>query len=221
MKKIGLLFGALLVATLAHAGIIYSNTTTDTGNSEFYATGPYTELGDQITFDPGQTERRIDSASTQFYNSGPSGTFNATLRFYAIGSPVAAQIGTSFTKTSLAIGSNAILTMTFDNIGGLLLPDNVIWTVSVNPTPYSDPLMNVGLNFFSPPTIGSSPTFNFGPPDGIQAFYIGNNSGFARYKSLDPTTGDFYFSVQSVPEPASYAMAAAGLLAIGLLRRRK
>ena len=53
-------------------------------------------------------------------------------------------------------------------------------------------------------------------------FFIGNNgTSFSQYTTLDVTLDNFYFAVEAVPEPATYALAAAGLLAIGILRRRK
>jgi hypothetical protein len=70
-----------MIAARAEAVLVYSNTTTDTFNTLLYSTGPFTEIGDQITL--AGTERLAQSAQVLFFSVGSaSGTFDATLRLY-------------------------------------------------------------------------------------------------------------------------------------------
>ena len=188
MRKTALFIGAVLAATLAQATTIYSNTTTDTLATYFYSTNSLTQLGDQITFDPLITERRVAAAAVQFYNLGATGgTFDATLRFWNIGptpptiQPVGTQIGGNFTVTGLTITQDTgpgtgILSVTFPNLGSLVLPNSVVWTVSVSNLVGS---LDLGLNFFDPITRGSSDLF------GGNRFFIGNNgTNFSHYTTI-------------------------------------
>ena len=106
MKTI-ILWTALLAAGSASATTVYSNITTDTFGTVFYSTGPYTQIGDQITLSG--TDRAASSASVQLYNNGGSaGTFDATLRFFNVGSPVGGQLGGNFSLTGQPFSSAAL-----------------------------------------------------------------------------------------------------------------
>jgi len=87
MMKASILSVSLLASVALHASTVYSNTTTDTGGTVFFSTGPYVQIGDNITL--AGTERSANSATAEFFNGGSgSGTFDATLRFFNAGSPV-------------------------------------------------------------------------------------------------------------------------------------
>src|ERR1039457_2118742 len=76
---------ALCSASGAFAGLLYNNTTTDTGDTLLYSAGPYTGIGDQIHLvAPGNAV----SALLQMYNLGAPGTFDVALRFYQVGAPM-------------------------------------------------------------------------------------------------------------------------------------
>ncbi|MCC6539821.1 MAG: hypothetical protein IT162_19895 [Bryobacterales bacterium] len=200
---------ALLAATAmaAQAAIVYSNTTNDLVQSILYADGGWEELGDQITLDG--TARALNSASLQLYNRGAAGTFDATLRFYLPGAPVGADLG-AFTLTGLnaldATGPEfGVFTIDFA-LGGLIVPDEVIFTLQVSALGAG---VDLGLNLFNPPTAGSS-------DDG---FHIAREHSFG---AVTGPPGNFYLELDAsdagataVPEPASFglcAAAAAGLL---------
>lgn len=207
--KTSLLTIALLGAGALQAAPIYLNTTTDTFDTLFYSVGPYTQIGDQVAF--AGTARSGNTAVVQFFNNGTgSGTFSATLRFFAVGAPVGAQIGSSFLTTGTSIGSGATANVSF-NLGGLLLPDNVVFTVAISSVAVG---LDLGLDLFNPPTLGSSST----------SFFIVNNGAAFSTGSLGTGHDNFYFSVDAsgagVPEPATLSLMLLAVPALAFMRRR-
>src|ERR1035438_1199991 len=173
---------ALSSAPGAFAGLLYDNTTTDTGDTLLYSAGGYTGIGDQIhLIAPGNAV----SALLQLYNAGAAGTFDAELRFYQVGAPVGAQVGGAFTVTGVTSTGGDIINLEFA-LGGLALPQDVIFIASVNPSS-SD--MDLGLNLFEPPTVGSSDNTFLIALDG---------TGFFQAATADENV---YFQVAESEEP--------------------
>jgi hypothetical protein len=188
--------------------IVYSNTTTDTGDTLSYAANGFTQIGDQITLSG--TDRLATSATVQFYSDGSAGTFDATLRFFDVGSPVGVQIGSDFTMTGISAPSNNVFDVAF-TLPDLLVPDNLIFTLQVSN--FSSGVDINGLDMFEPPTIGLSDN----------TFAIANDgSGFLQ----TPTSAENVFfeldatQPATVPEPGPAGLTGSALLAILLLRRR-
>ncbi len=211
MMKTSLILIGLLGASALQASIIYSNTTTDTNGTVFFSTGPYTEIGDTITF--AGTARAVNTAVLQFYDAGiSSGLFDATLRFYLAGAPVGSQIGGNFVTSSVPITSGGTANASF-NLGGLVLPDTVVFTVSVT---NNSPQLDIGLTLFDPPTVGSSAN---------SFFVVRDGTGFAT-ASQGNFQDNLYFSVDaspvnaSIPEPATMALMVVALPGLIWLRRR-
>ena len=207
MKSSIFLLGLLAAATLPAASI-YLNSTNDTSNAFLYSFGPFTELGDQILL--GGTDRQAQSATVQFFDNGSDGTFDATLRFFNVGSPVGLQIGGSFTVTGISIVSGDVATVTFPDLGSLVIPDSVIFMVSVGNL--STPDLDLGLSQFNPATLGSSDP----------AFFITNDGSSFAQTSSGTSTDNFFFTldatspVAGVPEPDTGFMAAVGLALAGI-----
>src|ERR1035441_2493748 len=111
-------------------GLLYDNTTTDTLQTVPYSAGPYTGIGDQIHM---VAAGNAVSALLQLYNAGAAGTFDAELRFYQVGAPVGAQVGGAFTVTGVTSTGGDIINLEFA-LGGLALPQDVIFIASVNPS---------------------------------------------------------------------------------------
>lgn len=141
---------ALVGATTSQAAIVYDNTDEDTFLTYFYSSLGATQLGDSITL--AGTDRLLSSATVQFFNNGFAGTFDATLRFWDLGSPNT-PIGPSFVQ-SASIGEFGILDVTFSGLD-LLVPDSLIFTVAVSNLSNA-PNMDLGLNAFRGMMIGSS-----------------------------------------------------------------
>jgi hypothetical protein len=211
--KLHIVICSLLAAGgLQAASVTYSDTTTDTGGTVFFSTGPYTQIGDQIAL--AGTDRLAASATVQlFNNSDTPGTFDAMLRFFSVGSPVGAQLGGAFTLTGIPIANLSTATLTFGSLNSLLVPDNLIFTVAVSNVSAG---LDLGLTMFEPPTIGSS-----------------DNNFFILYDGVSYTTGtqgnsqdNIYFSltanpnVSPIPEPSTWVLASAGLVLAGCLKRR-
>jgi hypothetical protein len=196
-----------LTACRVEAVLVYDNTTTDTLNTLLYSTGPFSEIGDEISLDG--TERLAQQASVLFFNNGMgSGMFDSTLRFYNVGSPVGTQIGGDFTVENIMFDVNNFALVDF-TLGGLILPDDVIFTLAVD---QSSPL-DVGLATFSPPTIGSSD----------DTFFIVNSGGFTQGTFDDPAVPDnFYFSLDAtaIPESAPWPLAVVCLVLGAVWRMR-
>jgi hypothetical protein len=204
-----MVFLCLLPSASFCSTIIYSNTTTDTGDTEAYTINGFTQIGDQLAL--AGTARLATLATVQFFSDGSAGTFDATLRFFAIGpnsgTPVGSQLGSDFVLTGISAPSNNVVNVPF-SLSNLAVPDNVIFTVQVSN--FSSGVDINGLSMFEPPTIGSSDN----------TFAIANTgSGFIQ----TPTANEnVFFELQGVdiPEPVTTGLAGSALLAFLLLRRR-
>jgi hypothetical protein len=207
------LWSLLASGSVQAASVVYSDTTTDTGGTVFFSTGPYTQIGDQIAL--AGTDRLAASATVQlFNNSDVTGTFDAMLRFFSVGSPVGAQLGNAFTLTGIPIANLSTATFTFGSLNALV-PDNLIFTVAVSNVSAG---LDLGLTMFDPPTVGSSdPTF----------FIVNDGTSFSTASTLGAFPDNFYFSltanpnVSPIPEPATWVLASAGLAFAGLRSRAK
>lgn len=155
------------------------------------------------------TDRLANTATTEFFDGGTgSGTFDATLRFFNPGSPVGSQIGGAFTVTGTAITSGNIADVTW-SLGGLVLPTNVIFTVSAANVASG---LDLGLTLFEPPTIGSS----------SNQFYIVSDNG-TTYSQASQGQDNVFFSLDAsplrVPEPGTKLLSLLALPVIAHARK--
>lgn len=193
------------------ATIVYDNTTTDTQVTYFYSTGPYTGIGDAITL--GGTDRVLDSATVQFYNNGGTGTFSATMSFFEVGSPVGAQIGSSFVVDNIVIPAMDVFNVTFSNLN-LLVPDNLVFIVGASNV---NGQADLGLNAFTAPSPGSSDDASIVVNNGSSFLAGATASGGGNlYLLLDadtPSTG--------VPEPGTVSLVGGALIGVLAIARKR
>lgn len=212
----------LLIAAIAglcsnaFGGVVYDNTATDLGTTLAYAVNGYTEIGDQIHL--GGTERVASQATVQFFNNGSAGTFDAILRLYMVGpdsgTPVGSQIGPDVSLSSVVAPATNGLTgfnVVF-LLSGILLPDDLIFTVEISNQSAGVDIL--GLDNYGPtPSTGSSDS----------SFAIARNgSGFLQVLTADE---NLFFELQAnadvgVPEPSTFALAAAVLAGFAGVRRK-
>src|SRR5258708_5996611 len=129
IKVAGLLLALMPLAL--QASTVYSNTLTDTLQAVFYSPAPYSRIGDLITL--GGIDRTATSATAEFFNTGSvAGTFDAVLRFYDVGAPVGAEIGSGFSATGISVASLNVVDVVFSNLGNVFLPDSVVFTLEVS-----------------------------------------------------------------------------------------
>ena len=190
------------------ASIVYSNTTTDTGDTLSYSANGYTEMGDQIHLSG--TNRTATQAVVQFFNSGLGGTFDTTLRFFNLGAPVGSQIGPSFALIGVTAGASTSFNVNFTALN-LVVPTDLIFTVSI--ANQSAGVVIEGLNMFEPPTIGSSSSL----------FAIARDSG--GYLQAGTTAENVFFELQAdpstaVPEPNPLMLTLLAFPALALARNR-
>lgn len=189
--------------------IVYNNTTTDTGDTLTYAVGPYTEIGDQIQLSG--TNRYATTATVQFYNNGTeAGTFNATLTLLNTGSPVGSVIGTyAVNGISAPLGGASGFDVNFTGID-TTVPDNLVFAVSVSGESAG---LNLGLDLFQPPTVGSSD----------DTFAIVSNGTYSDVSTADE---NLFFELQATtvplntPEPSTMVLLATALVILIALSRR-
>lgn len=210
----------LLLTTLLpplHAALIYDNSASDSGDTIFFSTGPYTGIGDQVTM--GGTDRRSTTASVQFYNAGSAGTFDATLRFYGIGVPIGAPLFVDFLVAGINAPELDIFTVSFDT-GSVIVPEEFVFLVSVSNVASG---LDLGLNLYrAPVTTGDSST----------SFVIVKTSSFSQLAA--GTDSNLFFQLQAedvpsltgsapqaeVPEPSSVLLSALGIVSLAGIRRR-
>ena len=193
----------LSCAPEVRASLIYDDTTTDTGDSVFFSLGPYAGLGDQIQL---SSAGAAGQAAIEMFNQGGAGTFDAQLTLSNVGSPVGSTLGI-YNLTNISTTGGDVLDMSF-NLGGVSLPQNVVFTVSVSNV--SDGV-DLGVDMFEPPAVGSSDN----------SFMIVNTGGV--YSALATNSENVYFQLTAAPapEPASVALFATGLLGIAVCGWRK
>jgi hypothetical protein len=209
ITKIAALLVGLVATASLHAAPVYDNTTTDTLQTVSYSANAFTEIGDRITL--GGTERHVDTATAEFFNGGSdAGSFAATLRFYdaASGNPGVGGLLASFTVAVGAIDAGGILDVNW-SLGGLLLPDDVVFTVAISRVSAG---LDLGLNLFEPPTVGSSDN----------KFFIARNDGGFTQATTGLDLDNVFFRLDvagsTVPEPGSLALLS--LAGLSLLRVR-
>ena len=198
----------LLSAQAFGSTIVYSNTTTDTGDTLAYAQNGYTQIGDRIQLSG--TDRLATLATVQLFNLGLSGTFDATLRLFNVGAPVGTQIGSDIVQTGIVVPAGDVFNVAFV-LPSLLVPDSLIFTVSAANS--SSGVDIIGLDMFEPPTVGSSDN----------TFAIANDG--TNFVQAATASENVFFELQatspaSIPEPMTTALAGSALLALVLLRRR-
>jgi hypothetical protein len=191
-------------ASGARATVLYDNTTTDTLDTFLYslAQPPYTALGDQIHLISAGT---ANQAQVEMFNNGDAGTFDATLDFFNVGSPVGSSLG-SFDVTNISSVGQDVIDITFNLSGGLSVPQDLIFTVSVSNT---SPNMDLGVDMFEPPTVGSSDN----------SFMIAQSGGV--YSQLGTPSENVYFQLSgttgtSTPEASSFTMLGTSLMTMGI-----
>ena len=211
-----LALGALTAAQAFGGSIVYSNTntTSDIGESFSFIVNGFTQVGDQIQL--AGTDRVATQAKVEFFNLGDSGTVDATLRLFNVGTPVGSQIGSGIVLTGISAPGGSEFDATFA-LPNLMVPDNLIFTLSIANQSAG---VNVdGPELYNPPTIGSSDN----------TFAIGYN-GTTFSQVMLPDSSNVFFeldatsSSQAAPEPATLGQMASsliGLAAFARMRTRK
>jgi hypothetical protein len=202
----------VLVATSAVAwgeargGIIYDNTTTRFGTSLIFSA---LQMGDEVR--AAGTDRRVSLLQIGVSQQGFAGTADLRARLYA-NDGTGGQPGSLLWESALL--NDVALTGGIDLISfpvpQVLVPDVFTWTLQVSDT---RPVA-VGLPFFNPPTVGSSPDYAwFGGPGSWTRQTTPNPANMmARVTAV----GD----VVAVPEPISVVVALPGVVGVLLATAR-
>jgi len=196
MKRIGWLL-AVSITALTQTGWgapVYQNQTNDTFLTAVYSVGPYDQIGDLVTL--GGTERGLQSLTVQFFNLGSVGQFDASL---AVWDATATTLLGTAQVTGIGIGDFSSTDVTFA-LSGLVVPDTISILLGVSNVGAG---LDLGLNIFEPPTIGTSDN----------TFLLVQTGAVISQGSTPSGEGNLYLQIDAseVPEPSCWAMVGLGL----------
>jgi hypothetical protein len=181
----------------ARAELIYDNTTTRLGTSLLFSA---LQMGDEVQ--AAGTARLVSELQVGVSQQGTAGTADLRARLYANDGP-AGQPGSLLWESALR--DDVALTGGIDLIAFpvplVLVPDTFTWTIQISD---ARPIA-VGLPFFHPPTVGSSPDYAWfgGPGSWTRQTVPSPVNLMARVTAVG--------GAGAVPEPSSAALALAGL----------
>jgi hypothetical protein len=208
MRSPAIFLAAALFAGPAFANSVilyYDNATPaqDALNAVVFSSG-YTGIGDSIGL---TSAGSANVASVEFYNDASAGTFDASLLFFNVGSPVGTQIGSSYDLANLSIGAGSELDVNFQ-LGNLDLPSQVVFILEVyNVAGGADP----GVELYSNPTIVGTNT-----PDTVIVYQGGV---FSQESTGGGGSGNPYFVLELTPEPSTWWLVAGAGLAAAVWRK--
>jgi hypothetical protein len=189
--------------------IYYDNTNPaqDALNDLVFSFGPYTGIGDSIVL---TSAGNATNAAVQFYNDGSAGTFDASLLFFAAGSPVGTLIGSKYTLPGLSIGAGSELDANFQ-LGFLSVPQDLVFLLEVaNVSAGVDP----GVELYADPTNAGSNTAD-------SAVFLQGIGDYSQQSTVDSGGGNPYFQLYQTPEPSTFFLMGSGLLAAAAWRKRR
>ena len=184
--------------------VVYDNTSTNLG--QFVSN--VGEVGDE--FRPSGTARTMTRFDFQTFSGNLDGDEQLTLRFYEITNPSASnfQVGNLLYQHSPISVQNGNQVHIITGLNVNLAPVN-LWTIEVSNLDAGDV---AGLVVFDGPSVGAS----------FDDFVIEQNGTFELATlALNGAGANFAARVTAVPEPATVALGALGLVAMLGLRRRK
>ena len=175
---------------------VYSNVTTDLGTSLTYSANSLIEAGDQIIL--GGADRNLVRAQFDIYADSPVDLLSsATLRIYNVTGSVLGSLIGSYSLAPATYLAGQVATLVF-NLPGVLVPNEIVWTLAFSSG-------DLGLNYFEPPTIGSSSDltawWDTGSGLAEQTFVAGGENYNALFAADSET-----------PEPATWALVGGSLL---------
>jgi hypothetical protein len=214
------LFAALALALLAtcpsFATTVYDSTTGPDNNTTYiFSVGPYSQIGDSITL--AGTDRLLTSATLRFFNVGDTGKFDATLRFWELGSPVASQFGSDYT-TNVSLDSFTAVDVIFSSLN-LLVPgnsNNLVFTIAISNR--SNDAVDPGLI-----ALTAAPLTDIGSSNASTLIVRIGAQAFSEEPAVAPGEGNLFLRLEAtseVPEPATLSMAAAAMLVLFVARKR-
>lgn len=206
-----------LAAPLTAQETVYDNSTTDTFLTYFYGDLETTRLGDVVQL--GGTNRLLSDASVQFFNgSSVTGSFRAQLQLFAFDvaeGTVGPLLHTATSgEVSIGDGDDAIRTVHFTGLN-VLVPDVLAFMVGIFDATAG---LDLGLNVFEPPTIGSSDNARL---------LLDDDEGDPVVGVTTPGEGNLFFVANAralpvvVPEPANVVLLGTGVLMLAYVAHRR
>ncbi|MBL8215255.1 MAG: PEP-CTERM sorting domain-containing protein [Bryobacterales bacterium] len=202
---------SLLAALTASGAVVYSNTATPLGLEDVFADQNATEIGDQITLEPGGP-RQLQSVLASLVTYDDAVTAAPILRIYSVAS--GGGVDTLLASSSLAsqtFAANSRTLLTFTG-WSLTLPEQLIWTLGF----VGDEMPVLGVEAYSPPGTG------MGTGDTLW-WRVG---GLFVLQSFTGTDDDYFLEIQAVdpsgavPEPGTWALTLCGAALLLAARRR-
>ncbi|MBL0937662.1 MAG: hypothetical protein IBJ03_02145 [Gemmatimonadaceae bacterium] len=134
----------------AQLSTVYDNSSFDTFITYAFSAVNATRIGDVAQLEG--MNRLLSNLSIQLYNfSGSSGFFDAQLELYNYDGSIGPLIGNA-SVSGVGINGNGTQTVTFTDLD-LVVPDQFAFVIGISSIVGA---IDVGLNIFGPPTIGSS-----------------------------------------------------------------
>lgn len=212
---------ALLGTTASAQSIIYDNTTGSLGQRTGEGNA---EIGDAVQF--AGTDRTVTQVSFEYFVT-PNAGGNETAQFFLYSYPASSQFPTTLLYSSPVFNLVPATPTGFGTatISGIAVdvPDRIAWTVSFSGLDLTHPTNpeDAGLLFYTPPSVGTSPTFDPADGSGQHDFFLRHNTGGWQILDTPNLVDNLNIRFTAVPEPGTIALIVGGLATMGFMRRRK
>lgn len=207
VMSVAALASAMAAPLSAQLSTVYDNSSFDTYITYAFSGANATRIGDVAQLEG--VNRLLNSLSIQLYNfSGSSGSFDTQLELFRYDDAVGPLIG-SASVSGVSITGNGTQTVTFTGLN-LIVSEQFAFVVGISSIIGA---IDVGLNAFGPPVVGSSDDAHL---------LVDSGNGLQNGPTAQGE-GNLYMVANALPvsEPATALLMAVGLVVLTCVAHRR